>query len=306
MARVTENWSEYRIKFGESATRVYIVDEVADAEQAARAAGVPAEGSTHQRDNSLYAESPDVQQISQTPAYRVTVNYAPQDPAAAAEQPNPVSRKARVSWGRFDITEITEVDPEGNPIVNSAGDVPDPPPTEEVAVRVLTIKKWESSFDLSLAGQYEDTTNADEFSLGNGHTVAKGQALCRTIMPAEEYDIGTPKPLLIVYTFWLRNGDEPWRRRFIDQGFRATYADEDGKIVPGELFSRSGVQASRECRLDGQGRPFDSSLWKIERDDKEPAPNGEPQGAKVERKEKAVILAYRRYRETSFTGLGIF
>ena len=266
-----------------------------DEGRAIQAVGIK-RGSTHPLDSTLVAAQPEAN-ANGFGVWIVSVKWS----LLGRGNKDP-SGKPRISWRRSVSSEAFDRDPDGNPITNSAGDVFDPPPEDEVADRGFIIRRVEPFYDLDKAEEYENTVNDKGFTFLGRYTFKQGQVLCESIMPATDYDFDATS-IEIEYAFWFRR--DGWKRRIVDEGRRAFYYDDTDKTnKKAEIYGADGTQVSTPVLLDGGGSPLDDTL-KIGKGkvDAVSAANP-PAGAEVDRDSATMVfLKWKRKRETSFGGL---
>lgn len=79
------------------------------------------------------------------------------------EPVDPTERPPQYSWSRYTIEEYTGRDIEGTPYVDAAGTPFDPPPPRRLTILVLTVSRYELSYNPHVAFQYADAVNSDIF-----------------------------------------------------------------------------------------------------------------------------------------------
>ena len=127
---------------------------------------------------------------------------------------DPTQEPPTVSW----TTEIREVafvrqaNAAETPILNSAKQPFDPPPTKEVGFDVLRYSRNEATFDRADKAQYRFKMNDSDF-LG----AEASKVLCRPITADQRY-IGPFKFWRVNYEFWFKEDGVGWFEVFLDQG----------------------------------------------------------------------------------------
>lgn len=221
------------------------IAELADNKKCVRAPGIPKKSQSHPVHRLLKAVALDA---GPGLAERiVTVRYQWNPPApttgnAGGTQTNQV----RISWGEERRSISVERDQSGNLITNSAGDVVDPPPTEDLLGYTCRIVRWEQKFDIVQAYKFTGKVNSADMFAG-GVKFPAGTVRMVSILPEGEY---TPdqKPIPIVYTLAIRSplaGEDndfakfPYLYWMADIGIRSHY--EGGGTKLGDLYWKDGT-----------------------------------------------------------------
>ena len=144
--------------------------------------------------------------------------------------------RCRATSGRPRTTAPTDVDAGKLTLTNSAEDSFSSEPSGDFPYRVLTVTRYESSYDLGLAEAFESMVNADTVNIPRAGAVAPGRILFKTYEPTTDYD-STTNYLKCQYTFWLRAGTtkdadglwDSWKYRILDAGFQGWYDDSGTK-----------------------------------------------------------------------------
>lgn len=97
----------------------------------------------------------------------------------------PLSRPVRRVHSIIKTQELMWTDAANKPVVNSAKQSFDPPPTVERTINVVTFYKNYATFDESLIVQYQDTVNEDAF-----FGVSPGHAKINSVIPEEIAEYG--------------------------------------------------------------------------------------------------------------------
>jgi hypothetical protein len=155
------------------------------------------------------------------------------------------------------------------PVLNSAGEPPDPPMMKEYRDLLLQVTVNRSGFDPLIAAKYIDAVNSDTF-----FGFAAGKVKCR------RFDADQLRAAGLVYyqlnfEFQIRTfasdvldvGDVGWNRRFLDQGYRELVPQDDGSLRltdigswldeydTDDVLTKSTFKpVSKPVPLDGAGR----------------------------------------------------
>lgn len=164
---------------------------------------------------------------------------------------NPLLRPWEVSWSSTNIMIPASRDREGNWVINSAGELFDPPPEEEEYRLVLTVTRNEVYFDPNTIRKYKGKVNSQPW-IG----IAKGQARMVDLSSTKKFEGG--------FWFWPttyiwhirepRPGfkpEEAWALNLLDRGF---YELDDS--LPPKLKIATDVlgrPVTQPVLLDGSG-----------------------------------------------------
>lgn len=192
---------------------------------------VPQLWEVHPYNSWLYVSNRTVEIRSSTLFY-ITVNYSLVE--------NPLAQPAEFSWSHVDNEEPIDRDINGNPITNSAGELPDPPITETFHDVVLRVSRNEALFNHVTASEYKNSVNANTF-LG----FAPGTVKC-TVFEGEITRAAALTYYIVRYEFQIR--EDAWKKRFLDAGFREKVGTEYEVIK-----DKDGVPLSEPSLLDGNG-----------------------------------------------------
>lgn len=171
----------------------------------------------------------------------VTATYGPYDPSTNAS--NPLERPIEVSGGFSEFEEIVDVDVDGNPVVNSAGEPFANPVMRDDPRPDLMIVTNAKTLDLNLIYTYRRAVNSDEFWGANPGQVRVASITWQYLHHA---DIGYYYK--ITYTFKFKK--DGWQIRLQDKGMRVLNAG--GTAL--EKVKFNGIPADEPVFLDGNGR----------------------------------------------------
>jgi len=197
-------------------------------------------------DNFSFCSSIECSCESET-IWNVTATYSQWDPDY--NQINPLDNKPRVSleWQPEDV--VIDVDLEGNPVVNKAGDPFDPSVMRSYNIGILRIQQNRAELDRSLIFDYQDAINLDTFCGFEPGTV---RAL--PVGFHSDYANGTK---FYPHNFQFMIDRRGWNRPIANVGLRELV---DGQVQPIML---GGVAATSPVPLDEEGLaippPVDSS-----------------------------------------------
>lgn len=131
---------------------------------------------------------------------------------------SPVMRPAKKRWSSASTEEAFDEDVNGNAIVNSNGESPDPPLTKRISDLVLTISRAQDSFDAPAMHAYKDHVNSSAF-----YGYPPGTAVCLDIEAEDVNDIDNPY-WQVTYTFQFRlpfhtTDERAWYKRWRNEGY---------------------------------------------------------------------------------------
>jgi hypothetical protein len=296
MAVVTEDWSKRTFVAGESAQRTFLVTGALDEIEAAAAVPVLS-GSSHPLDVMLLAGEPEVRTMAPG-TYEVAVAYQSNELDGGSS--SAVDTAMRFQWDFGEVSEEVEIDADGNPIVNSAGDPLEPPLVRSLAVVYLTVTRWEHTYEVEKALAYIDHQNSDVITVQGQGVLQPGRMRCVSYRPQQSLKKDT-KNFPVEYRFELRANGFDWR--VIDAGYNGWH-DSSG-VKPGKIKTPAGKDAGSPVRLDGQGKPMESA-FKVEGSTAVVAPRVFVPGALLERTQHATFIRFRRLPWAPFSGLNIF
>lgn len=250
---VTEKWDEMSSGIDQErgyAVLVYDVDcDDSDTTsfqvlQARDALGIPLIGDAHLYDQYLFCKSKDCTPTGPH-SFKVTCNFE--------SIQDPVNQPVKISMSFATSTEAIDKDYEGNPILMSNGETPDPPISREVHDQVYRYEFNDWNFDDVLAAQYQGAINSDAFK---PHPNAKlfQPDQCKIITftgnPVKE---GLLEYFSCVIEIQVRDqlDGDTWKRRILDQGYRELNDDGDAYIT---IVDDNGNPLSQPSLLDGEGR----------------------------------------------------
>jgi hypothetical protein len=129
--------------------------------------------------------------------FKVTAQYGtiqgPPSDGGPSDNPDPLQRAPDISWSFETEPLFRSTDISGNPFVNSANFLFDPPPQIDRQILVLNVLINEATYNATLAYQYIGTINQSGGSI-LGFSFGEGEALCTAISGQRQYENG--------YTYW--------------------------------------------------------------------------------------------------------
>lgn len=169
---------------------------------------------------------------------------------------NPTLEPPKVSWSEDNWQETSNVDFNGNPVVNSAGEFFESGLTRDRTRGVVIIEQNVLDFDPIEAEQYRDTVNLENF-LSARHPPGFPAGQCK-IMSISAVPVFYPNyPQTTAIHYWRRtvkvaidrNG---WSPAYVDAGFceRVAIGGVD-ELLP--IIAKNGQPATTPQLLDGAG-----------------------------------------------------
>lgn len=230
-----------------------------------------------------------------------------------------LSRPARLRFD-FGVEQVrVDRDVDGNPIVVSSGNAPNPAPTAVRAVFSLVVRKWEPFFDATLATDMLGSVNSDKLVI-DGTTIALAkQALLVEFAPTSFVELGSPQ-VEVQYRWRLRppldpspGGDTgPFWVSILDQDVEGWAGDSTSNRVETQIFDPGNppTPVNRPVRLNGLGVPMNSELQMGDGDGRpRQALSTPPDGAVKETRgsgdTEATFLWYRVQKLRSVSSLGL-
>lgn len=255
------------------------------------------------------SDGPLADQTLGFPVYKVSVKYA-LGPAVDPTPPGPL----QIQWDFGSESVESDVDVDGNPVFNTAGDVFGKLFTRTDALITLDVFQdiLPAQYDAARAIAYANSSNSDQIGLFGYGTAAPGQVRCVSIAPAGQYAPSAVNTYIKqVYKFELKAGtvqdsDGVWdafRARMISVGNNGWYSNS-GTATFGRFWVRG--KPTLNVRLQQNGIPFDPNVT-VEGN----APISTPTDNKIDPKlleigPTATFMKYHKCKQKPFAALGIF
>lgn len=145
------------------------------------------------------------------------------DSEAQGKEENPLDELPRYSLQWETRDKVIEQDLDGEPIVNTVGDLfTDPPYTEEEDLPVMVVTRNEASLPVALAMDYKNKVNSDEF-----YGAEPGKVKLKAITTGELQVQNDVEFYKVTYEFVFN--PDGWQPEILNRGHRAKNAD--GKII---------------------------------------------------------------------------
>ena len=265
---VVEDYTKYRygLRYPFTGTRVFTVDGYPNQSDALQAAGVPQAGDTFPQNTLLVTKGPVIDAVLAPDYYIVRCDYAVLTNDVVILDSNPLNQPPDIEWSVKEEYVAVDIDLDGNPIRNSAGDRFDPP-SRRVTFYNFKYLRWESSFNIGFSQQYSNKTNSAAVTLnGYGITAAVEHMRCNAIVPVDRHPL-TANIIRMSYDFDLFVDDSlgryPFQHRFINVGRNGWYFNStSSKTVIGPFVTNPGAtsyppqQIDHDVLLDLYGLPL--------------------------------------------------
>ncbi|MCL2647707.1 MAG: hypothetical protein FWD61_11975 [Phycisphaerales bacterium] len=164
------------------------------------------------------------------------------------------------------LRKPTEMDSQGYVVVNSSGDLFDPPQSIDIALLKIRCRKWLSSYSYANASSLVGTVNASAVTLSILGNVAARTLKCLNYAPANDI---IPNAPFVFTSFDFELMLDKYDRRLIDRGFRAWYSTTKSSTKKGKISARSNLEPIPQAvLLNGTGGPLLPD-YVVVRDDKD-------------------------------------
>ena len=207
-------------------------------------ASLPVIGSVYPDDSSAWCRSLEVTNTDPWKGWTVTAEYS----SETELKENPTDDPAKITVSTEQYQKVAETTVDGYSIVNSAGDIFDPPHMMDDSRRVITVSKNMLTAPLWLL-EYADVVNSDAFTV-LGVTYAIGVAKVQRISISGTQVRGAYNFLSVQIDIHLRR--DGWLLEPLDVGFRylsgfyrkAIVSDDGTRIETPVMLNGSGLVLS--------------------------------------------------------------
>ena len=207
-------------------------------------ASLPSIGSVYPDDSSAWCRSLSVTHSNPWKGWTVTAEYSSEQEL----KENPTDDPAKITVSTEQYQKVAETTVDGYSIVNSAGDIFDPPHMMDDSRRVITVSKNMLTAPLWLL-EYADVVNSDAFTV-LGVTYAIGVAKVQRISISGTQVRGAYNFLSVQIDIHLRR--DGWLLEPLDVGFRylsgayrkAIVSDDGTAITTPVMLNGSGLVLS--------------------------------------------------------------
>ena len=207
--------------------------------------GLPLIGSAHPEDANAFCIELTVENTEPYAGWTVTANYSDE----RVIDDNPTDDAAEINWGSEQFQKVAVVDRDGNLIVNSAGDLFDPPAMIDDSRRVVTVSKNLATVP-SWILDYQDAINSDTFTI-DGISIGVGKAKMQAVTVGPKQRRNSTVFRTVTFTIHLQR--DGWVLDILDAGFNRIPTGDTSNRVP---ITLDGVLPSAPYPLNGAGAPL--------------------------------------------------
>lgn len=192
----------------------------------------------------------------------VTVNYdtspyeegsTAEDPGETSQQTEPDDRPKTITYDTFDIEVPMEYDWSDTPkeVVNTVGKPFDPMPTEKIAIEVVKMVYYSTTYTPAVRRNYQNHVNDDDVII-DGVTYHEGRLLCAKMIGNQRFENAAGKVWKIEVTHHY-NPKKRWdKMELLNQGTMA-YTGELGDFDPVVITDKDGNNISQPSLLAEDG-----------------------------------------------------
>lgn len=176
------------------------------------------------------------------------------DPASE-QQPNPTLRPSVVSWTNTLFQRPAVRDRNGNAIIMSTKEYPNPPVDVDDILTKLSIQRYEASFNESVAMAFMNSVNSDWF-----FGAPPGTWKCLKFDARSHYENGFTS-WDVTYEFEFRW--QTWRLKVLDQSYheRIRVGEDTPEVYRlSRIYTKEGEPVSSPALLNGDGRNLELAV----------------------------------------------
>ncbi len=210
-------------------------------------ANLPIIGNTHPGDGNARCIGSRVENTSPWKGWTVTVEYSDE----RVINTDPTIDEAEINWGSEQFQKVAVVDRDGNLIVNSAGDLFDPPAMIDDSRRVVTVSKNLAAVP-SWILDYQDAINSDTFTI-DGISIAVGKAKMQAVTVGPKQRRNNTVFRTVNFTIHLQR--DGWTLDILDAGYNRKDPLDATKRQP---ITINGQLPSAPYPLNGAGIPLEN------------------------------------------------
>lgn len=215
---------------------------------------VPQEDDSIAAGSYLKCEGPEIKDKKGLGYYVIGCNYSIKTTEGVSGNGNPLEEEPRVNWGVLRQSHQVDVDLDGRPICDTAGNLI-ANATREMGGFSFNITRPEPFFDIQMADAYSLCVNDRDIQIG-GVTFRKYRLLLDYIIPQGDYTFSA-KFVRMGYQFHYLParilGEHPWQHRFMNAGDEGWYQGTDKS--KGKFVNEAG-EVVTGVRLDLTGKPI--------------------------------------------------
>jgi hypothetical protein len=303
---VTENWQQARKSLREpwTAYREYTVTGADSEDAALTATGIPQRNHALSAGSRLRCEGPDIRERS-TGRYVVGCNFVIPPTGAFQVTPpdatDPLLDPLVYTCEEMELSEAVDRDLDGRPYLYSNGQ-PLGGGVQTISLLVYQFRKNYPFWNPQWHRDYANSTNSDPVSLG-GIWYPQQHLYVRSVKPVGEIRADAtyvPVVWTIVEVPGGVLGSWPWQARFMDQGESGWWADGETKRLA-KFSNGKGELLGEVVRLDGTGKPRDSSVKVGETNATPVSPATVPSYYQLETANNATWLVFKKTKLANFS-----
>ncbi len=210
-------------------------------------ASLPIIGNAHPEDANAFCISLQVENTNPWSGWTVTANYSDE----RTIDDTPTDDAAEINWGSEQFQKVAVTDRDGNLIVNSAGDLFDPPAMIDDSRRVVTVSKNLASVP-SWILDYQDAINSDTFTI-DGISIGVGKAKMQAVTVGPKQRRNATVFRTVNFTIHLQR--DGWTLDILDAGYNRKDPLDATKRQP---ITINGQLPSAPYPLNGAGIPLEN------------------------------------------------
>ena len=210
-------------------------------------ASLPIIGNAHPEDANAFCVSLQVENTAPWAGWTVTANYSDE----RTIDDTPTDDAAEISWGSEQFQKVAAFDRDGNAIVNSAGDLFDPPAMMDDSRRVVTVTKNLATVPAWIL-DYQDAVNSDTFTV-DGVSIAVGKAKMQAVTVSPKQRRNNTVFRAVTFTIHLQR--DGWGLDILDAGYNRKDPNDATERLP---ITVHGVLPSAPFPLNGSGAPLEN------------------------------------------------
>lgn len=208
---------------------------------------LPIIGNTHPSNANAFVVNIRVENNNPWKGWVATVTYSDERQI----DDNPVDDAAEINWGSEQFQKVAVTDRDGNLIVNSAGDLFDPPAMIDDSRRVVTVSKNLAAVP-SWILDYQDAINSDTFTI-DGISIGVGKAKMQAVTVGPKQRRNNTVFRTVNFTIHLQR--DGWALDILDAGFnRLDPLKPSGRSA----ITINGLAPSAPYPLNGAGIPIEN------------------------------------------------
>ena len=209
--------------------------------------GLPIIGNAHPEDANAFCVDLVPENTEPYAGWTVTATYSDE----RVINTDPTIDAAEISWGSEQFQKVAVFDRDGNAIVNSAGDLFDPPAMMDDSRRVVTVTKNLATVPAWIL-DYQDAVNSDAFTV-DGVSIAVGKAKMQSVTVSPKQRRNNTVFRHVNFTIHLQR--DGWALDILDAGYNRKDPLDATKRQP---ITIDGLLPSAPYPLNGSGAPLEN------------------------------------------------